>query len=97
MTTVLFDPEAKKEFLESIKFYENCRLGLGKSFSKSVEKAIQRIVEAPFQYRILVSPFRRYLLQKFPFFVIYSIEPDHIRIIAIAHTKRKPGYWFSRP
>ena len=97
MTTVLFDPAAKEEFLESIKFYENFRSGLGKRFSKSVEKAIQQIVEAPFRYRILIPPFRRYLLLNFPFFVIYSIEPDHIRIIAIAHTKRKPGYWFPRP
>jgi len=62
MTTVLFDSEAKEEFLESVQFYGNCRSGLGK-----------------------------------PFAVIYSIEPDHIRIIAIAHTKRKPGYWFPKP
>ncbi|MBM9538533.1 type II toxin-antitoxin system RelE/ParE family toxin [Desulfobulbus alkaliphilus] len=94
MTTVLFDPAAKEEFLESIKFYENCRSGLGKHFSKSVEKAIQQIVEAPFRYRILISPFRRYLLLNFPFVVIYSIEPDHIRIIAIAHTKKNQAIGF---
>ena len=34
---------------------------------------------------------------KFPYAIIYSIEPDHIRIIAVAHNKRKPGYWLIRP
>ncbi len=28
--------------------------------------------------------------------IIYSIEPDHIRIIAVSHTKRKPEYWVNR-
>jgi hypothetical protein len=45
MTTVLFDPEAKEEFLASIKFYEACQQGLGKRFSNSLEKAIQQIVK----------------------------------------------------
>ncbi len=47
-------------------------------------------------YRILKAPFRRHLLPKFPYSIIYAIEPDHIRIIAVAHSKRKPGYWSAR-
>ena len=62
MTLILFDPEAKEEFLASIKFYEDCRQGLGQRFRKSLEKGIQKIVETPFRYRMLTSPFRRYLL-----------------------------------
>jgi len=33
---------------------------------------------------------------KFPYSIIYTIEPDHIRILAVAHSKRKPEYWLSR-
>ncbi len=68
----------------------------GVVFAFFVESAVQKIVESPFIYRILKAPFRRFLLPKFPYSIVYSIEPDHIRIIAIAHNKRKPGYWPNR-
>lgn len=35
-------------------------------------------------------------MQRFPFFVIYLDDPDVIRIIAVAHSKRRPGYWKNR-
>jgi hypothetical protein len=32
----------------------------------------------------------------FPYAVLYSIEDDYILIVAIAHGKRRPGYWRHR-
>ncbi len=82
--------------MAAVRYYEDCQHGLGRRFRLFVESAVQKIVESPFIYRILKAPFRRYLLPKFPYSIVYSIEPDHIRIIAIAHNKRKPGYWSNR-
>jgi plasmid stabilization system protein ParE len=96
MTPVIFGSEASAEFLASVKYYEDCQPNLGRRFRLAVDSAIEKIAETPFCYRVLHAPFRRYLLQKFPFSIIYSIEPDHIRILAVAHTKRKPGYWLDR-
>ena len=39
---------------------------------------------------------RRYLLRRFPFSVIYRIEPNRILIVAVAHGRRRPGYWRDR-
>lgn len=96
MTLAIFDPDAKSEFLKAGRYYENCQHGLGRRFRFAVASAIQKITETPFRYRVLHAPFRRYLMIKFPYSIIYTIEPDHIRIIAVAHNKRKPGYWLSR-
>ena len=96
MNSIIFDPEARSEFLDAVEYYEDCQRGLGRHFRYLVESATKKISEAPFIYRILKVPFRRYLLPKFPYSIIYSIEPDHIRIIAVAHNKRKPGYWSKR-
>ena len=94
-----FEPDAeigqKRVFCKGL-YYENCQLGLGRRFSLVVESAVQDIEKTPFRYSVLLKPFRRYLLQKFPYAIIYSIEPDHIYIAAVAHTKRKPGYWLIR-
>ncbi|MCK5680075.1 type II toxin-antitoxin system RelE/ParE family toxin, partial [bacterium] len=58
--------------------------------------AIPDFRPAPFRYRVLRKPFRRLLLFQVPYSIFFSIEPDHIHIIAVAHSKRKPGYWLKR-
>ncbi|MCB2181061.1 MAG: type II toxin-antitoxin system RelE/ParE family toxin [Desulfobulbaceae bacterium] len=81
MTSLIFDPGARHEFLEAVSYYEKCSVGLGKRFRDDVESASKSIVETPFRYRILSAPFRGCLISKFPYAIIYTIEPDHIRII----------------
>lgn len=39
--------------------------------------------------------YRRLVLKRFPFNIIYRILSDEIRVIAVAHQNRKPGYWKS--
>jgi toxin ParE1/3/4 len=91
-----FDPDARAEFLGAIAYYEECRAGLGRRFREAVEVAINKACETPLSYRVLRAPFRRCLVQKFPYSIIFSIEQDHVLIVAVAHAKRKPGYWIDR-
>ncbi len=96
MSRVVFDPDARSEFFAAIEYYEECQAGLGRRFRETVEFAVRSIETSPFRYRILHTPFRRYLLPKFPYAIIFSVEPDFILVIAVAHVKRKPGYWNDR-
>ncbi|MFP4423319.1 MAG: type II toxin-antitoxin system RelE/ParE family toxin [Desulfococcaceae bacterium] len=96
MTPVIFDPEARAEFLEAVRYYESQKPGLGFRFRNMTEEGIKKVAENPFLFRVIQPPFRRYLLHIFPYSIIYSIEPDHLRIIAVSHNKRKPGYWWDR-
>lgn len=45
---------------------------------------------------ILKEPYRRALLQRFPYGVIYRHQADTGYLVAIMHLKRKPGYWLYR-
>jgi toxin ParE1/3/4 len=36
---------------------------------------------------------RRYLLRRYPFAVVYRVEAHRILVVALAHGKRRPGYW----
>nr|VFJ78895.1 MAG: ParE toxin of type II toxin-antitoxin system, parDE [Candidatus Kentron sp. FW] len=96
MSIVNFNPDARAEFLAAIKYYEACQPGLGRRFRLAVESELERIHDMPFGFRVLHAPFRRCLVRKFPYAIIYSIEPGFISIIAVAHTKRKPEYWRER-
>lgn len=40
--------------------------------------------------------YRRYLLNHFPYGLIYRIDSELIFIIAVTHLQRKPGYWKTR-
>jgi len=39
---------------------------------------------------------RRYLLRRFPYSIIYQVSTDELRVIAVAHQRRRPGYWAGR-
>lgn len=39
---------------------------------------------------------RAFTLSKFPYSLIYQASPDTVRIIAVAHHSRRPGYWAGR-
>jgi toxin ParE1/3/4 len=96
MSGIVFDPDARAEFLAAVEYYEECQKGLGRSFREVVETTADGIVTMPFRYRVLRAPFRRCLIPKFPYSIIFSIEPNFILVVAVAHIKQNPGYWHNR-
>jgi plasmid stabilization system protein ParE len=96
MISISFDPDARAEFLAAVDYYEESKKGLGKRFRSAVETEIRHISEMPFRFRVLHARFRRCLIPRFPYSVIFAIEPEFILIIAVSHIRRKPGYWRNR-
>ena len=90
------DLSAQEEIRQAALFYEDCRDGLGEEFLSAVESAFNQIRHHPTVWRILKGRFRRYLLQRFPYGIVYAVEAETIYVAAVMHLKRKPGYWFSR-
>jgi hypothetical protein len=33
------------------------------------------------------------VLDRFPYVIFFAQERDHVLVVAIAHAKRRPGYW----
>nr|VFK20841.1 MAG: hypothetical protein BECKLPF1236B_GA0070989_12273 [Candidatus Kentron sp. LPFa] len=65
MSMVNFNPDARAEFLEAVKYYEVCQPGLGRRFRLAVKSELDRIREMPLGFRVLHAPFRRCLVRKF--------------------------------
>jgi toxin ParE1/3/4 len=68
----------------------------GIDFVAAVSDAIDAICEAPQRWPQYLFGTRRFILQRFPFSVVYLDKPDVMNIVAVAHSKRKPGYWKRR-
>jgi toxin ParE1/3/4 len=92
-----FHPAAEAEHLEQVAFYESCQQGLGSRYRTHFLRTIQRICDTPSQYPVEHPPdIRRARLRLFPLTVIYRERNGTIQVIAIAHYRRRPGYWSAR-
>jgi toxin ParE1/3/4 len=97
MKSAVFHHQATKELDEALAWYEQRRLGLGREFQFAVEDAVRRICENPQagpQYG--TTRFHYFLVRRFPYVVFYSEDADAIRVMAVAHGRRRPGYWKNR-
>jgi len=94
--TFSFHPEAEAEFNEAIDYYEDCEIGLGYDFSIEVHSTIQNIAVFPLAWPVIEGDVRRCLTNRFPYGILYSIEPEGIFIVAVMHLHRNPGYWRNR-
>ena len=93
---IVFDPLALQELDDATEYYELKVSGLGNRFKDEVKDAIRRIRDYPDAWAIEKKDVRRHLLHRFPYKILYSIEPDYIYVIAIAHCHRRPDYWIDR-
>jgi hypothetical protein len=57
---------------------------------------ITRIIQYPDAWSALSKNSRRSLVNRFPYGVIYQVKSRSLRIIAVAHLNRRPGYWKER-
>ncbi len=96
MTPATILDDAKIELLEAIDYYESRCSGLGLDFEKEIKSSIKMIREFPERWHLRHDGTQRYLIHRFPYFVVYLYYGDHIWIIAFAHCKRKPEYWVDR-
>lgn len=96
MTPYRFLSPAEEEMTEAAVFYESSSGGLGTDFLDDVQIAIDRLSEYPRLGEPIDFNFRRTLLHRFPFSLIYAVERTGIVIVAVAHHGREPDYWRSR-
>lgn len=96
MKKIRFHSEARVEFLDQILYYENAQSGLGQRFRAEIEAAAALAASLPFAGATYKYGTRQVLPQKFPFSVVYLTRETEIIILAVAHFKRKPGYWRNR-
>ncbi|MCF6186902.1 MAG: type II toxin-antitoxin system RelE/ParE family toxin [Desulfobulbaceae bacterium] len=96
MSELRFHPEIASEVKESYSWYQKQADGLGDDFLDELEVAYQAIGELPATWPLFQNGFRRFLLSRFPFSVIYREHNGSIYVVAVMHNSRKPGYWRSR-
>ena len=96
MSRYRYLPGAREDLNDAAAFYEASVPGLEDAFLDDVERAIDDIRENPRIGAPIGREFRRAILRHFPFTIVYAERDDEIVIVAIAHDRRRPGYWRGR-
>ena len=90
-------PQALAELDEAAARYaRSANVELGLAFVAEFERVVRLIVVNPRIGAVFRSTWRRYLLRRFPYSVIYQISTEELRVVAVAHHRRRPGYWAGR-
>ncbi len=97
MKRLTIHEDAEAEVDEAVRFYEGRRPGLGKRLREDIEKTFTRIMRSPsISVPIDDQGMRKVRLRRFPY-TVYYVELDRvIWVAAVAHQKRRPGYWSQR-
>jgi toxin ParE1/3/4 len=98
---VRFAREARDEILEAGRWYERQRHGLRAEFLASVDEAIERLARTGTRLELMPGidvalGVRRLHVKRFPYTIVFIELADRIRVLAVAHNKRRPFYWRER-
>jgi plasmid stabilization system protein ParE len=101
VTPVRFAPEVPDELAEAVLWYEARKKELGSEFLDEVQATLPLIGTRPRSFPRLQDAdatleIRRALLARFPYALVFLVREDEVHVLAVAHAKRRPGYWLSR-
>jgi toxin ParE1/3/4 len=90
-------PDALVEAEAAVTWYAERSARAPAAFIEEIDNAIKSILNAPNRWPIFESGCRRFPLLRFPYSVVYREKSnDLVQILAIAHGRRRPGYWRMR-
>lgn len=93
--------EAQAEAVEAALWYDEKRSGLGYDLLSEVAIALKQIGEVPQSFSRW-EPYdgpheiRRAAMRRFPYSLLFLIDPSEIIVFAVAHGRRQPFYWLDR-
>ena len=89
--------EAEDELVAGARYYAmQASVELAESFLAEFERSALLLAEYPSFGTMWRGATRRLPLRRFPYTIVYTVRDAEIRILAVAHQSRKPGYWRGR-
>jgi plasmid stabilization system protein ParE len=100
-SAVRFLEEASVELEAASEWYEQRRNGLGMTFLAAVETAVEVVAAwpktgAPIEEVGADLDVRRARVHGFPYHLAYLVTDDVVYVLAVAHDRRRPGFWRTR-
>ena len=88
--------QAQEEINNAFEWYFERSPAAAEAFLTEVGTSLKQIVSSPQIYHPYTKGTRRRVLARFPYSVIFLEMDDVILVVAVAHAKRRAGYWLGR-
>jgi toxin ParE2 len=98
VTRVRFLASAQADLRRAREHYASENPIAAHRFMQEVVRALRLVREAPLRWQKIDAQRRRFVLAEFPYTLVYRFlsKEDQIRVVAVAHQHRRPGYWSRR-
>ncbi len=93
---IRFHPAAAREAESAYDWYVARNPTAARAFREELAHAVAAVTNNPLTWPHYGRRARRYVFPRFPFSLVYRPRGDEVEIIAVAHGRRRPGYWRSR-
>jgi plasmid stabilization system protein ParE len=89
-------PAALEELKSAVTWYQERSESAGLKFTSDIDQAIDLVLASPQTWPAADFRTRKFVLQRFPFAIIYRETETVVQVLAVAHGHRRPGYWKER-
>ncbi len=96
MLPVDYLPGARRDFDESFDWYAARSTQAAIRFTNAIDAALSTVSANPERFAAVDGTHRECPVRRFPFRIVYRVIQGRVLVVAIAHAKRRPGYWKDR-
>jgi plasmid stabilization system protein ParE len=96
MRRLRFDRGAVSDLLAAHDWYAERSSQAAAAFLTQIERSFALIAEAPRRWPRNETGERRFVLHGFSYAIYFRESTNEVFVLAIAHAKRRPGYWRDR-
>jgi toxin ParE1/3/4 len=99
--TVIIEPEAHEDLSRAFAWYEETNPGMGQVFIDAMREVVSRLTATPDGGTTVPRApsghvVRRVFARRFPYAVVFVVKEGVVYVVAFAHMKRRPDYWYGR-
>ena len=84
---------AELDICDARDWYERSRPGLGDEFTREVDATLSGIVTAPGRFKEICQGYRRALVTRFPYLVVFRFDDQQVVVVGVYRTNRSPSAW----
>jgi len=93
---ITIDVEAEREARDAFRWYFDRSPDAAARFEAQLGHVLAAVAEMPLRAVEVEPGVRSMLFPGFPYAVLYSVLSERIVVLAVAHMRRRPGYWRGR-
>jgi plasmid stabilization system protein ParE len=93
---VTIHPAAEAEYQAALAWFQARSPSAARRFEDAFEKAVEFIGTFPEAAPLCDDRHRYHRLRRYPYGIVYRVDGDQARIVAVTHSSQLPGYWAGR-